>query len=211
MSTELEIVNGTDEDVTVWITLGATPGCLQDVSKIPFITDVLSPLVGSFVLPAKSSVGPYAPSNLGFNGNVSFNAQPLNCPNEQFPDGVNLFEFVLNNSFQSGIPQETVDISCVAGANCFIRGELSGKTWNAGPTEPSVTKIENGELYDNTGRVGVYPFLCDDCTASVAPPACPTPKAPATPQANAICNVQRDAKNAGGLVKVTYLGCGVPA
>ena len=33
-----QIFNHSDSAVTVWVTLGATPGCLQDVTKIPFVT-----------------------------------------------------------------------------------------------------------------------------------------------------------------------------
>jgi hypothetical protein len=209
MDTKLVIKNSSNKEVEVWVTLGATPGCLQDVSKIPFITKVLSNLVGSFKLGSRKSTMEYSPANLGFNGNLSFNSQPQNCPSSpggSYPNGVNLFEFILNNEFQSGAPQETVDISCVAGVNCAIRADLGGDEWNAGPTMPRVLTIENGPIGTNTGRVGVFPVGCDDCTASVSPPSCPNPPSYETPQANAICNVQRVAKHHGGIVEVIYLG-----
>jgi hypothetical protein len=201
----LSIKNATKKDVTVWITLGATPGCLQDVTKIPFVTSG-SGLVGSFVLKAGKCVMPYAPEAMGFNANLSFNTQPLNCPSAQMPYGVNLFEFIINNAFQPGAPQETVDISCVAGVNCIIKAELSGPTWNAGPTQPNVTKIENSIPPMNTGKVGVYPFGCDTCTSITAPPSCPSLPWPyEQPQTDAICNVQRNASNSGGVVRVIYV------
>jgi hypothetical protein len=208
MNTLMQIVNGDRVNpVTVFVTLGATPGCLQDVSKIPFVTNVIAPLVGWFVLQPGASVGPYAPDSLGFNGNLSFNTQPMNCPTPQFPKGINIFEFIINNGFQAGNPQETVDISCVAGVNCLIKGELiGGHDWNAGASKPIVKLIENGKLYTNTGRVGVFPYGCDNCTASTSPPVCPGHPPYEKPQTEPICNVQRNARAPGGLVKVTYLG-----
>jgi hypothetical protein len=207
MQTQLVIRNASKKPVTVWITLGATPGCLQDVTQIPYVTSGTG-LVGSFVLNSKQVTAAYAPAVLGFNANLSFNTQPLNCPCDAMPYGVNLFEFIINNGFQPAGSQETVDISCVAGVNCIIMAELSGATWNAGPTQPNVTKIQNGVPPTNTGKVGVYPFGCDTCTSITAPPSCPSQPWPyETPQTDAICNVQRDATGpCGGIVKVTYLG-----
>jgi hypothetical protein len=119
---------------------------------------------------------------------------------------VNIFEFIINNEFQSGTPQETVDISCVAGVNCTLMASLGGKAWNAGVTQPRVRTIGNGESGSNTGRIGVYPIGCDICTGSQNPPSCPNPPTYENPQAAAICNVQRDAVNQGGLVIVDYWG-----
>lgn len=206
MKTELQVRNVTTLPITVWLTLGAVPGCLQDVSLVPWIQNVLNPLVGSFVLDAGDSVNPYAPDGLGFDGNLSFGTQPLNCPTAEFPNGVNIFEFIINNEFQSGTPQETVDISCVAGVNCTLMASLGGKNWNAGVTQPRVRTIGNGESGSNTGRIGVYPIGCDICTGSQNPPSCPNPPTYENPQAAAICNVQRDAVNQGGLVIVDYWG-----
>lgn len=205
MNTKLVIKNESTKEVEVWVTLGATPGCLQDVSKIPFITNVLSSLVGSFKLQPGASTPEYAPDGMGFNANLSFDTQPQNCPTKACPNGVNLFEFILNNEFQTGSPQETVDISCVAGVNCAIRAELGGDQWNAGPTVPRIKRIENGAIGTNTGRAGVYPVGCDVCTASVSPPVCPNSPPRETPQSNAICNVQRPAGHHGGVVEVMYL------
>lgn len=205
--TKLKIRNASKKNaVTVWITLGATPGCLQDITKIPFVTNFQGTMVGSFVLPPNASTPEYAPDKMGFNANISFNAQPQNCPDGLFPHGVNLFEFIINNAFQGAAAQETVDISCVAGINCAIGALLGGPTWNAGPTQPRVTRIENGKHGTNTGRVGVYPVGCDDCTASVSPPVCPHPLKKERPQVAAICNVQRPASKNGGLIEVCFLG-----
>lgn len=206
--TLLSFANASKLPVTVYVVLGATKGCLQDVTKIPYVTSG-SGLVGSFTLAPNAATPPWAPTALGFNGNVAFNSMPLNCPCAQQPHGVNLFEWIVNNGFQAGNPQETVDISCVAGVNSLIQVALSGPTWNAGPTQPNVTTFQNGVPPNNTGRVGVFPYGCDNCTAITSPPSCPgkKPFPYEKPQANPICNVQRNAKGStGGLVRVSYLG-----
>lgn len=206
METQLTISSVAKKDVEVFVTLGAAPGCLNDVSKIPFITKRYSALMGSFILKPRSRTQAYAPKRLGFCANLSFGTPPLNCPTPSFPNGVNLFEFILNNAFQGANAQETVDISCVAGVNCVIGAYLGGKVWNAGPTKPKVTGIENGPISTNTGRVGVYPVGCDVCTGSQNPPSCPKPLPKETPQSAAICNVQRNAANSGGIVEVRFFG-----
>jgi hypothetical protein len=202
--TKLQIVNATDSAVTVWVTLGATPGCLQDVTQIPYVTSG-SGLVGSFVLQAGDSTVAYAPSKMGFNGNLSFNTQPMNCPTESCPNGVNIFEFIINNSFQVGTPQETVDISCVAGVNCAIECQLSGgPAWNAGVLN-NITSIHNSTIDGNKGLPGVYPYGCDTCTGAKNPPSCTTNSN--DKQRSAICNIQRNALPSNtGLVKVIYKG-----
>ncbi|NDQ58579.1 MAG: hypothetical protein GZ088_16045 [Acidipila sp.] len=216
MKTEITLRNKSSRDVTVYLTLGATPGCLQDVSKVPWIDMVLSSLRGYFVLPAKKAVVAYAPDGMGFNGNFCFGGPPINCPTPQFHNGVNLVEWIINNAFQAGNPQETVNISCVAGVNakvCVLLAEIAAKhgqvppnPWNAGPSHPNVGEFENGPIGTNTGRVGVFPVGCDDCTASVSPPACTNSPTYERPQSNAICTVQRDADANGGLIIVEYYG-----
>jgi len=207
VETQLQVRNVTGAlPVTVWVTLGATPGCLQDVSQIPWIENVINPLMGNFLLQAGQSVAPFAPVGMGFNGNLCFGTEPLNCPSVAFPNGVNLFEFILNNAFQPGTPQETVDISCVAGVNSQLMVAVGDKNWNAGPTQPRVRTIGNGALGTNTGRIGVYPVGCDICTGSQNPPACPNPPPYENPQAAAVCNVQRNASDQGGLVIVDFWG-----
>jgi hypothetical protein len=147
---------------------------------------------------------------MGFNGNLSFNTQPLNCPIAQFPEGVNIFEFIINNSFQEGNPQETIDISCVAGVNCIIKAELyGGNHWNASPLYSNVTKMENSGILNNHGRVGVYPYSCDVCIGMKNPPQCAHDDK--DKQSAPICNVQRNAKESGGgVVRVAYLGGLIP-
>jgi hypothetical protein len=205
--TYLRIINASDSAVTTYITLGTTPGCLQHANQIPFVSDTIGALVGSFILKSHDSTIAYAPAGLGLNGNLSFSSQPINCTTPQFPSGVNIFEFILNNAFQPGNPQQTIDISCVAGVNCFIKCTLSGSNpWNGSSAYPAVTKFYNGDITHNIGHVGVYPFGCDSCTTrSKLAPACDTIHS--DHQNSQICNVQRNAKPyAGGIVRVIYLG-----
>ena len=208
--TALELTNGTDQDVQAYLTLGATPGCIQNVAGIPFVTNVVNKLQGWFTLAANKSVSYTPPAGVGVNGNFAFGTPPINCPTDAFPNGVNLAEFILNNDFQGPGAQETIDISAVAGVNVYIKFSMTGGgVWNAGATEPSVTEFENKGLKDNCGQVGVFPYGCDNCTERVAPPVCTGPPPPppyGNCQSAPICNVQRDASTAGGTVSVFFNG-----
>ena len=215
--TALQLMNDTDQQVEVFITLGATPGCIQNVKDIPFVTNTLpgNNLQGSFILDKKGEAGGCVsytpPAGVGINGNFAFGTPPLNCPPQAFPNGVNLAEFILNNDFQGPGAQETIDISAVAGVNALIRFSMTGAgAWNAGSSQPNVAEFENKGIGENSGQVGVFPYGCDNCTASVSPPICPNPPIdapnPLIPQKEAICNVQRDASSSGGTVTITFRG-----
>lgn len=207
-ATLMSIYNHSKDSVVVYVTLGTTYGCIQEVTDIPFIQDSISGqrgLQGFFVLAPGDSTIAYAPDTLGYNGVISFQYAPDNCPSPSYTNGINQFEFMLNNSFQPGNPQETIDISCVHGTNCVIRVDLlSDNMWNAGPTFTNVQSFANTMDKNFVGGIGVYPYGCDTCTASKSPPSCiPLPQ-PA--QKSKICNVQRNAAQSGGLIKVIYLG-----
>jgi len=206
--THLYIVNETDTDVTAYITLGATAGCVQDVSKLIMGDHVtitkLSDLQGHFPLKAHARVSMAAPNGEGLNGNLSINTPPLNCPTPEFPFGVNLAEFIINNGFQVN-GQETVDISGVCGTNAFLRFTLSADDWVAN-TETPVHIFENNVWDANSDLVGVFPYGCDVCTGSVNPPDC-VGLQPQNANAEPICNVQRSAAtNQGGAVVVSFHG-----
>ena len=205
-----KIYNATEDTVEVWVTLGATPGCLQDVTKIPFVTSG-SGLVGSFFLAPGDSTIAYAPDSLGFNGVFSFNAQPANCPDSaQYPTGINQYEFIVNNAFQEGAPQESINISCVHGVNCVIRVDMVTKnTFNAGPSVPSVSSFANTMDRNQLNIPGVYPYGCTHCTDYIGAPSCI--KLPQPVCKKATCQIQRDAKLSDGLIKVIYLGSEQPA
>jgi hypothetical protein len=205
----LEVANNSAEDIQVWITLGATPGCVQNVADLGFVTNIIDNLQGWFKIPALAYVSYTSPAGVGINGNVSFGTAPQNCPNGDWPNGVNVAEFILNNSFQGADAQETIDISAVPGENAYILFSMSGGgAWNAGPNHPNVTEFKNKGLNENVGQVGVFPYGCDDCTQSVSPPHCPPPTTYPNRkcQSEAICNVQRDASTAGGAVTISFTG-----
>lgn len=206
--TKLKIHNLDTVPVKVYITLGATPGCIRNVMSIPFIQDSVQGqlgLQGYLILAPGDSTEAYAPSDLGFNGVISFNYAPDNCASPSYPNGINQFEFMLNNAYQGKNAQESINISCVHGANCVILAELYTKhKFNAGPTIPGIEAFSNSIDKTTTGIPGVYPYGCDTCTGSKTPPSCiPLPQ-PA--QKESICQVQRNATLSGGLINVKYLG-----
>lgn len=210
MTTKLRISNKSSSPVLTYITLGATPGCVQDVADLVvsggIVINKLHPLMGNFVLPETGEyeimVLPSAP--IGLNGNFSFGTPPLNCPCPDWPEGVSLAEFIINNGFQVN-GQETVDISCVCGANAFIRFELSSDDWTTNGGQTVVKSMRNSTRYDNTNRIGVYPYGCDNCTSSDAPPSC-VGQQPQFANQFPICNVQRPASQPGGVVHVVFEG-----
>lgn len=207
MITRLHVTNASSSPVLTYITLGATPGCVQDVADLT-ISDGLTinklyPLQGTFVLPP-TTIEITAPEGLGFNGNLSFGTPPLNCPCPDWPEGVALAEFIINNGFQPG-GQETVDISCVCGSNAYLGFDLSSDDWTANGGAISVKRIRNSTRYENTGLVGVYPYSCTNCTASVGAPKC-VGEHPEYANALPICNVQRSASQSGGIVRVIFDG-----
>lgn len=207
--THLELTNHTNQPVLTYITLGATPGCVQDVSTLTLtnglIITALFPLMGTVILPPRASTRVSAPEGLGLNGNVSFGTPPLNCATPEWPEGVNLAEFIVNNGFQPG-GQETVDISCVCGANAFLSFSLSAPDWTSNGGQIPVDTIANGTRWQNTGLVGVFPLGCDNCVSSDNPPAC-VGKHPDQANILPICNVQRPASgNQGGTVQIGFRG-----
>jgi len=207
--TTLHVKNNSSQAVITYITLGATAGCVQDVSQL--ITDgnpitKMYPLMGHFELPAGATVTLSAPNNEGLNGNFSFGTPPLNCPTPQLPNGVVLAEFIINNGFQQN-GQETIDISCVPGVNALLAFEMSSTDWTSNWGKiTSVQKIENSTKLNNTDRVGVFPYGCDNCTSSDNPPEC-VGKQSKYANKEPICNVQRPAgNNQGGTLTLVFNG-----
>lgn len=200
--TELVVVNGDTTDVLVYLTLGGGYDSMwvQDVRGIFGIKD--SGLVGSFVLGAGDSLR-YSPTG-AISGQFCFNGQAYQCLGDSLYTGSTLTEFCLNNAGTVKNAQETVDISCVAGVSYLASMDMiGGGIWTANYVGfDSVSHIENSIFGRNANRVGVYPVGCDDCDSSVAPPKCVVPE---TPSKCAICQVQRDAKRAGGVVIVKYI------
>lgn len=207
MTTTLHVRNDSSEAITTYITLGMPPGCVHDVAQITGVAITkLQNLMGTFVVQPSQTVELTAPAGMGFNGNFSFNTPPLNCPTPQLPDGVVLAEFIINNGFQQ-YGQETIDISCVAGANAFLAMEMSATDWTSNFGKVTrIQKMENGTKLDNTGRIGVFPYGCDNCTSSDHPPECVGIQSQYANK-QPICNVQRPAgNNQGGSLTVVFKG-----
>lgn len=208
--TTLILSNETEDSVQVWITLGLGDNhYIQNLMGVFGIKEKVSQ--ASIWLAPKQSIS-YTSKTRGISGNISFGTPPINCADSLYPNGINLFEFSLNNYLRpsDSTQQETIDISCVSGVNSIIKCELIGieeNKWNAGVTEPNVKSFKNDSLYLNTGLVGVFPYGCDDCDSIANPPFCEGHKPYAVPQSQKICNVQRNARKSGGAVKVIFMGC----
>jgi hypothetical protein len=202
--TEVFVTNNTDDTITAYLTLGADTNYVTDVNGIFGIST--SGLQGSFTLLPNDTLKYKSPKGKGFNGNISFGTAPVNCFTNDYPEGINIFEFALNNDFK-GIPnaQETFDISCVAGVNSRISCFMSSKDWNDGDST-GFTFIENSFLYDNYNRIGVFPYGCDSCSVIYQPPVCENHAKYAEPQPKNMCNVQRDATKKGGYIVVSFNG-----
>ena len=93
---------------------------------MPLVTDPVNRLQGWFLLANGATKAYVPPPGQGISGNFAFGSPPLNCPTDEFRNGINLAEFILNNSFQGFGAQETIDVSCVAGANALIAFAMSG-------------------------------------------------------------------------------------
>jgi hypothetical protein len=210
--TSIQVRNDYDSSVTVYVTLGDVAGCIQNVLDIPFVTDTVpgqKGLQGTFILQPHDSTISFNSGELGLDGVISFMYAPDNCSSPNYPLGINQFEFIINNTFQAGSPQESIDISCVHGVNCVIRVNLdTDKFFNAGPIYPRVSSFGNTLNRNQIGLAGVYPYGCDTCTMWKSPPTCI--QLPQVPQKEKICQIQRPAQNKGGVIRVIYLGQSVP-
>ncbi len=198
--TELSVVNKSKDSVLVYLTLSGYPksdsaNYLQNVNGVFGITQ--SGLVGSFYLGASDSVSYTLVKWL--SGNISFGAQPINCFTEQWPTGINAFEFNLNN------PQESIDISAIGGVNCIMTVNCySGPNWQANPSFPDVRYFFNDTLYKNTNLVGVFPYGCTNCVNDQGKQPCVLK--PELADSARICNPTRSAGSTGGKVVVHFLG-----
>jgi hypothetical protein len=213
--THLTVTNDTDAPVQVYLTLGIVGGCAQNVTlnDVPFVTNRVNANQGSFKLAPHDSVTYTAPPHTCMSGNFTFGGPPQNCPDRgQFPNGMNLAEFTLNNATQAANAQETIDISGVYGTNAHLRFQMSGGgDWNDGAGQHhNIADFENRGLTDSIGISGVFPYGCDDCTRRTSPTiTCPGPNVPPFPDVcdpTHICNVQRDAATSGGTVQIVFAG-----
>lgn len=77
-----------------------------------------------------------------------------------------LAEFTLNG-IVGGIPQDTIDVSLVAGFNKTGPGQLVDITGTSNNFAIKMSQAA-GPSYNNVA--GIYPLGCDECAASVSPP-----------------------------------------
>lgn len=206
-NTSLCVINTTKDTVTTYLTLGSIGDTNYVQSTVGIFGISTIGAQGSFTLFPSDTLVYMSPIGKGFNGNLSFDTPPMNCPDTtQYPNGINIFEFALNNNFAPN-SQETVDISCVSGVNCYLScSMINGGFWNNGTD--TLSFFGNNDLYKNTGLSGVFPFGCDSCIG-ITPhtPYCAGHKPYATPQKTKICNVQRNSNANGGVVIVRFSGC----
>lgn len=198
-TTQIRVINESQDSALMFLTLSGYP-YPQDTLFIQNVNGIFnctqSGLQGStWIAPGDTLT--YTPT-LSLSGNISFATPPLNCPTAQFPTGMNLFEFNLNE------PQESIDISCMAGVNCIMRVNLiGGPDWPANIIKNPRT-IQNDSMYHNSNRVGVYPYGCTNCTDTAGRQPCQFPTD--TPNKFPICNPTRAKNQHGGIVQVSFLG-----
>jgi hypothetical protein len=205
-NTTLMVTNTSVDTVQVWLTLSIYTDSLsnyfvQNVNAIYGIID--SGAAGSFNLAPGDTLSYTSP--LALSGNLCFGGQAVNCPTTQFPYATNIFEFCLNNNF--GIaPQESVEISCIAGVNSFLIGNLKGPNWIVTTGIDTVRVFKNGTIGNNSGRYGVFPTGCTNCTNTAGAPTCTPSVLMDIPNDNTICIIQRPAAQIGGTVICTFAG-----
>ncbi len=198
--TTLIVKNSSKTDtITAYLTIGC-PDTTKWVSNVHNIFGInTTGAQGSFTLAPNQQVS--YQSKKAIQGNICFNSPPVNCPEE-----VTVCEFCLNNKGTVKYAQETIDISCVSGISFISKITLQGTKWTANyKGYDTITVIQNGIKGTNSGRPGVYPFGCDNCTSqSSQAPSC-TIGNNEPPQKHNICNVQRNAMLSGGTVMIEYL------
>jgi len=185
-NTAFAVRNATAAAVTVRLALGPQPTgtWLRDVAQFPASWGVSGRgLVGSFNLPAQTTVSFTLPNATGLSGNVIFGGGAGNpgCGRQPgFPNAANFGEFTLGVPANGFNGQETVDVSSVNGTNAYLDIELATTNpWNAGAGHPNVSVVSGGTIGANADRVGVFGWQATNCTASVDPPnpiaGCPAP------------------------------------
>jgi hypothetical protein len=196
-NTEMQVINEFKDSVLMYVTLGGGHDStfIQNVNGIFNCKQIgLNGIV--WVQPNETLT--YV-STKCFSGNISFGVAPMNCSTTAWKTGMNIFEFNLNE------PQESIDISCIAGVNCILRCDLiGGPDWEATPLYPNPRILQNDSMYKNTNRVGVYPYGCTNCVNTEGKQTCQVPSE--TPNAQHICNPTRAKGDRGGIVRVTFKG-----
>lgn len=206
--TTLVLTNNTNDTISTWLTLSGYTDTLknyyvQNVNGIFGITD--SGLVGNFKLLPQDTLT--YQSTMALSGNICFGGQPINCPNTQFPTGLNIFEFTINNRAIDTLGSESVEISCVNGVNSWIVGNLVGNGWEVTKGMDTIRTFKNATLGNNTGLPGVFPTGCTNCTNQQGATICTNPALPFDkPNDKPICIISRPSTIKGGFVICTFNG-----
>ncbi len=188
-TTGVTLQNKDNKPVKIFFTLGVVTGCESNVQAIFPTMQLNTPgvtTIGYVTLNPKGTAGDSISSTSAscYSGSFSAESVRINCSTDKFPNGQSLAEFIVNNGFQAGSPQETVDISCVAGSNAIWKFDLDGgqSNWTVTTdtrTTPATTKVvksmQNNDIYDNVGDIGVFPFGCTNCTNNLGVPCCAPP------------------------------------
>lgn len=206
--TQMVVTNNDTASVLVYLTLGGVPVAdtsmwVQSVDNIFGLSG--SGLVGFFTLGPGDTLFYTPPAGKGIQGNFCFITQSSQCDGDV--PGTTVVEFCLNNYGTIVNAQETCDISCVSGVTFLASVDFSGGAgvWTANhPGLDTIAHIENGMMGENTNKVGVYPYGCDDCVKVAAPPTCTITKHE-TPSTHNICQVQRNAFLSGGTVTFSFI------
>lgn len=199
-STQIVVKNTNDTDtVLVYLTLGKKTGFKANVNGIFGIKNDINHLQGSFYLAPKDSVVYADPKGVPIQGNISFLVAPDNCV------PVTLYEFCLNNEGTILNAQETVDISCMSGVNTYGSIDIiGGGNFTDNYKNSNVRSIKNQNIYKNNNISGVYPFGCPYCVNNKDMPSCITN--PSIPNEHNICQIQRNSKSNGGIIRINYIG-----
>jgi hypothetical protein len=188
-TTGVTLKNKDNNPIKIYFTLGVVSGCETNVQAIFPTMQLNTPgvtTIGYVTLNPQGQAGDSISSTSAscYSGSFSAESVRINCSTDKFPFGQSLAEFIVNNGFQAGSPQETVDISCVAGANAIWNFDLDGgqSDWTVTTdtrTTPAKTKVvktmQNNGIYGNVGAIGVFPFGCTNCTNNLGVPCCAPP------------------------------------
>ncbi|MBA3994048.1 MAG: hypothetical protein C0469_11025 [Cyanobacteria bacterium DS2.3.42] len=191
-TTSVKLENNDNRPVKIFFTLGVVDGCETNVQAIFPTMQLNTPgvtTIGYVTLQPNGRPGDSIISNSPscYSGSFSAESVRINCSTDKFPNGQSLAEFIVNNGFQAGSPQETVDISCVAGSNAIWKfnlddGQADWTVTTDTRTTPATTKkvrsIQNDDIYKNLGDIGVFPFGCTNCTNNLGVPCCAPPATP---------------------------------
>lgn len=88
-------------------------------------------------------------------------------------------------------------------ASEYVQNVDSGPDWPA-DTAMNPRLLQNDSMWKNTGRVGVYPYGCTNCTNTEGRQQCQNPSE--TPNQYNICNPTRASGVHGGVVRLAFKG-----